>query len=266
MPARQRLAAALLAAAFPMMLPAGAQNAAKKPAREIYELRTYVLDAAGDHALIGTYLEKALIPALRRLGAGPVGVFTELPPAKPPKIPRPPMLHVLIPYPELATWLSQGRKLRADEAYQEAAKPYLDTPKTKPAYVRIKTRLLRAFAGWPKVHAGDTASDRIFEMRTYDSYSETKHALKVEMFNKHELNIFANVGFHRVFYGQALAGEDLPSLTYMLRFRNMDEHDVLWNKFRTDPAWLELKARKRYAATVSRIESVFLAPTAYSEI
>ena len=238
----------------------------KKPTRQFYELRTYVLGEDGDHSLIDAYLSKALIPALGRLGAGPVGVFTEAGTPKPLKKPRPPMMHVLITYPRPGVWLSSEAKLSRDQAYKDAAKPYLRTPKNKPAYARIKSRVFRAFAAFPQIKVGDTSSDRVFEMRTYDSYSEAKHKLKVEMFNRHELGVFDNVGFRSVWYGQALAGENLPSLTYMLRYRDLEERTQQWQKFRADPGWLELKGRKRYANTVSAIESVYLKPTSYSQL
>src|ERR1700677_4526555 len=45
-------------------------------AREYYELRTYTLKE-GKQPLLHDYLSKAFIPALGRLGIGPVGVFTE---------------------------------------------------------------------------------------------------------------------------------------------------------------------------------------------
>ena len=270
MHARKWLPMTLLALVSPFGQQAATQVPTKanteQPARQIYELRTYVLNANGDHALIDNYLEMALIPALQRLGAGPVGVFTELPPARKPKTPRPPMMHVLITYPSLLTWYSQDRALDKDRAYQSAAESYLSAPKAKPAYARMKTRILKAFSGWPQIVVGDTSAQRIFEMRTYDSHSEQKHALKVEMFNRHEFKVFNNVGFKSVFYGQALAGENLPSLTYMLRYKDMAENKALWSKFRSDPGWLELKGKKRYRATVSGIESVLLKPTAYSQL
>src|SRR5260370_5164072 len=43
---------------------------------EFYELRTYTLKAA-KYAILDGYLAKALLPALKRYGIRPVGVFTE---------------------------------------------------------------------------------------------------------------------------------------------------------------------------------------------
>ena len=113
---------------------------------------------------------------------------------------------------------------------------------------------------------GDTSAERIFELRTYDSYSESKHQLKVEMFNKHELEVFNDVGFASVFYGQTLCGDNIPSLTYMLSFKDMEEKAALWKKFMTSPGWDKLKRVERYRDTVSGIESLLLKPTGYSQL
>src|SRR3954452_10014539 len=50
----------------------------KSDARELYELRTYALRPAKLPAL-DDYLGKAFLPAAKRLGVGPVGVFAEPP-------------------------------------------------------------------------------------------------------------------------------------------------------------------------------------------
>ena len=50
--------------------------AATKPGPEYYELRTWSLKAA-KQPLLDAYLSRAFLPALKRLGVGPVGVFTE---------------------------------------------------------------------------------------------------------------------------------------------------------------------------------------------
>jgi hypothetical protein len=53
--------------------------------REFYEWRMYRLKAGAEHSLLDGYLEKALVPALNRLGSKPVGVFTEIEPKDDPR-------------------------------------------------------------------------------------------------------------------------------------------------------------------------------------
>src|SRR5204863_4650367 len=52
--------------------------AAAEGAREVYELRSYSL-ATAKQPVLDRYLEKAFLPALKRYGIGPVGVFAEKP-------------------------------------------------------------------------------------------------------------------------------------------------------------------------------------------
>ena len=56
-------------------LAAAAQHAAEE--FDYYEQRTYQVADEGKRQLVSEYLEHAALPAFRRLGIGPVGVFTE---------------------------------------------------------------------------------------------------------------------------------------------------------------------------------------------
>jgi hypothetical protein len=162
--------------------------------QEFYELRVYRLKPGSDHDLLDGYLEKAAIPALNRLGIKPVGVFTETDAKQDPSV------YVLVPYPSLEGITRAATALLNDPEYRQAGAPYLQTPKDKPAYVRIDSWLLRAFAGIPRLELpaySREKKDRIFEIRTYESYSETKAQKKVDMFNDGEIEVMREVGLAR---------------------------------------------------------------------
>ncbi|MFM8471146.1 MAG: NIPSNAP family containing protein, partial [Limisphaerales bacterium] len=55
---------------------AASASAAAKPGPEFYELRTWSLKPA-QQSRLDAYLSRAFIPALKRLGLGPVRVFSE---------------------------------------------------------------------------------------------------------------------------------------------------------------------------------------------
>ncbi len=231
--------------------------------REYYELRVYRLKSGANHDLLDTYLEKAAIPALNRLGVSPVGVFTEIEPKDAPA------LYMLATYPSLRVFATATERLSADPEYLKAGADYLNVPKTNPAFDRIDSWLLLAFAGQPKVDLPAYCRDkkpRIFEIRTYESYSEAKALKKVEMFNSGEIDAMHEVGLAPIFYGQALIGRDLPHLTYMLSAENKEEHTKHWDAFKVHPTWDKLKNDPQYADTVSKIVNRFLAPTSYSQI
>ena len=105
-------------------------------------------------------------------------------------------------------------------------------------------------------------------MRTYESPTPQSHERKLEMFNLHEFDIFAKVGFESVFFGETLIGARTPSLTYMLTFKDLADMDAKWHAFSSDPTWVKLKSDPRYASEtlVSNISNLILTPTPYSQI
>jgi len=245
--------------------PASALGAdAPAPGREYYELRCYRLKAGASHALLDGYLEGALIPALNARGVGAVGVFTETGAKDGPAV------WVLIPHPSLDSVASVNAALNADPAVQMAGAEYLKSPTAaQPAFDRIDSWLLLAFAGMPRLAVPALARERkprIFEMRTYESFSELKALKKIDMFNAGEISAMQELNLSPVFYGQVLVGRDMPELTYMLCSPDLETHRRNWAAFGVHPAWVRLKSDPQYADTVSHITSRFLAPAAFSQI
>jgi hypothetical protein len=246
-------------------MPASARAADAPPQGGQYiELRAYRLRPGASHALLDAYLEKALIPALNSRGVEAVGAFTE-PAAK-----DGPAVWVLIPHPSLESVAGVTALINADPAVQAAGTEYLSSPtKENPAFDRIDSWLLLPFSGLPKLAVPSLARERkprVFEMRTYESFSELKALKKVEMFNAGEIGVMQEVNLSPVFYGQALVGRDLPHLTYMLCSADMESHKKSWNAFLAHPVWVKLKADPQYADTVQKITSRFLVPAPYSQI
>ena len=253
--------------------PAGLNASAAQPTagREYYELRLYRLKSS-DHALLDSYLEKALIPGLNRLGVKPVGVFVQQERTGKPtgtEVIDPLSVAVLIPYPSLESFGTAGAQHNADSEFQKAGADYLQVAKENPGFQRIDSWLMLAFAGMPKVELPTYCREkkpRMFEIRTYESYSEVKALKKVEMFNSGEIETMREVGLAPIFYGQALIGANLPHLTYMLSAEDQEAHGKHWKSFQQHPTWDKLKNDPQYADTVSKITNRFLVPAAYSQI
>ncbi len=146
---RSFVKASLLTSAAGALIPqiSMASETFAKSAREFYELRVYNLKDQRQQKLVEDYFKNAAIPALNRIGNKNIGVFTELKPAGQTKI------FVLIPYSSLADFLTVQDKLAGDPVYLEAGEPYLNAPATAPAYERIESSLLKAFAHAPKLQA-----------------------------------------------------------------------------------------------------------------
>ena len=107
---------------------------------------------------------------------------------------------------------------------------------------------------------------RVFELRIYESHTEEKAALKVDMFNSGEIQVMRDTHLGPVFFGEALIGDDVPNLAYMLSAADRDAHKEHWKAFGDHPEWNRMKAMPKYKDTVSAITNLFLAPTAYSQI
>ena len=110
-------------------------------------MRVYRLKAGANHDLLDAYLEKAAIPALNRLGVKPVGVFTEIDPKDGPAV------YVLRTYPSLDVFAAVNTRENADPEFLKAGAEYLTSPKSNPAFERIDSWLMLAFAGHADIGA-----------------------------------------------------------------------------------------------------------------
>lgn len=247
--------------------------------REYYELRCYRLKADtrlktdANPALLDDYLENAVLPALGKLGVNHTGVFTELDINKEtatssPKVNSP--VWVLIPHTSLDSFVQVSASLVADPAIQAAGADYLQAPKAAPAFERVDTWLLLAFAGMPKldlpVFSRDRVPTRVFEMRDYESHGELKALNKMAMFDDGEIELMKDLGMNPVFFGQALAGPDLPHLRYITSGPDLATHLAGWKKFGPDPRWQKMRTDPRYADNMSKNTARFLVPKSYSPI
>jgi hypothetical protein len=269
-----------------------AQETAVHSQREFYELRLYHLRRGPQTELFDRFFSEAAIPALNRAGVDRVGVFNLT------IGPETPTMYVLLTHKSLDSIASAADRLAADAEYLNAGAEFLDAPATNPAYLRVESSLMEAFAGMPKLelpaltfaqgmggmtrtmHDGgatytpapgsnaDAYKSRMFELRTYESHSKKANKKKIEMFENGEIAIFRRNGLHPVFFGETLIGPRLPNLTYMLVYENQEAHDRNWAAFGSDPDWKKLRTTPGYtdAEIVCNISNVFLRPASYSQI
>ena len=122
-----------------------------------------------------------------------------------------------------------------------------------------------AFSGIPTMKV-PSQTERVFEFRNYESFSEEAGQRKIKMFNEGELDIFYKTGLNPVFFGEVLIGQNLPCLSYMLVFKDIEERDANWEKFIAHPEWKHMSQLPEYANTVSQVNRTFLVPTEYSQV
>lgn len=252
---------------------ASAASAPAGRAREYYELRAYRVKPGASTASIEGYLEKALLPALAKRGVKNTGVFTELEVDKRARTSKPKAdtpLWVLIPHGSLESFASVSADLNTDAAVQAAGAAYLGVAKASPAFERVDTWLYRAFASMPRMEVPAFSTKRtptrVFEMRDYESHSEKAALSKMAMFDNGETELMRDLGMSPMFFGQGIAGPNLPHLRYITAGSDLAAHLAPWAKFGPDPRWVKMKDDPQYKDNTSKNTARFLAPTAYSQI
>jgi hypothetical protein len=238
---------------------------AVKPKQMYYEIKIYRVSSPSQAEVSDRYLKDAFIPALHRAGIAKVGVF------KPVEADTAygKLIYVFIPYKTADEYFKLVTVLENDQVYQQSGKEFLDAPYNSPPFKRYESVFMKAFAFMPefKVPSFTTAvSERIYELRSYESATEAKAAKKMQMFNEGgEIAIFEEIGANAVFYGQVLLGSRKPRLMYMTTYADMKSHDERWKAFGAHPMWIKLKGLEEYLNTVSKNNTFLLHPTSYSD-
>ena len=237
----------------------GAQN------RDIYQIKTYLMNTANQMEVTETYLKDAYLPALKRTGIKHIGVF------KPKTIETDSIkkLIVLIPFPSLDAFLNLYDILSQDKVYLADGSSYLNAPHNETPYTRIESVLLKAFSGHPTLtlpSLTEPRNERVYEMRSYESSTKAISKNKIDMFNNGgEIKLFDLLNFNAVFYAEVISGNKMPNLMYMTTFENKEKRDELWKSFFSSPEWKVLSAESKYKNNVSKADIFFLMPTEYSD-
>ncbi|WP_297099017.1 NIPSNAP family protein [uncultured Draconibacterium sp.] len=229
-----------------------------------YQIKVYSLDNPGQEERVDNYLKTTFLKAAHEAGIENVGVFKpiETDPDYGKKI------FVLIPLEDLNDVVKIDDQLLQFEL-NSGNDDYINAAHDNPPFKRVETIILKAFSEMPNYHkpAFDTPkAEQIFQIRSYEGPTEKLYHKKVEMFNEGgEVALFNDLGFNAVFFGEVLAGANMPNLIYMTSFKDIETNKKLWEAFGAHPKWEELKNNKAYANTVSHIDNWLCHPTSYSD-
>lgn len=231
-------------------------------ATHFYELRTYYLRNDLNPRRIQDFFQHHFVPLMKRLEVGPVGCFTPISGLQTPS------LIVLIDYKSLAEMQTVMQRMRDDKDFMKA---WQEFETSELPYVRYASSLLKAFDAHPKIEVPPTEAKRaprVFELRTYESKNAFSLRAKVDMFNQEEIKIFRDCGFAPVFFGEAVIGDAMPRLTYMVGFDNMAMREAAWAKFVDNPDFKRIRVKPGWTdpEAVSNITGAFLRPTGFSQI
>ena len=233
--------------------------------QQYYEIKIYRIADKTQEGRVETYLKEAYLPALHRAGIPVVGVF------KPVEADTTfgKLIYVFIPFNTVDQFMQLPGLLQKDKVYWDAGKSFIDAPYNDPPYKRYESIFLKAFMNMPQFVAPKfttSPSERIYELRSYESATEAKAVKKIDMFNQGgEIDLFKKLSFNPVFYAEVLVGSHMPNLMYMTTFSDMKSHDDHWSAFGKTEEWKKLSGMDEYKNTVSKANPYLLHPTSYSD-
>lgn len=235
-------------------------------AQKFFQIKTYHFDSPEQQRQTDRFLEQAYLPALHRIGIDRVGVFKKHEADTSAGL----KTYLLIPFDTLDDFASLSNRLNSDSQYLSDGGDYIEAPHNEPPYHKIESILLEAFEYAPAVlssNLDNAKTERVYELRSYESPTEALNHNKVDMFNAGgEIEIFDRLGFNAIFYGNVISGNQMPNLMYMTSFENMESRDAHWDSFRNDAQWEELSAMEKYQDNVSHSDIYFLKSASYSDL
>ena len=249
------LLSAMLILAFAFSCGESTKEETACSSKEIYEWRIYTL--TGNGTILDDFFKDALIPAYNRCDIS-VGAFSLY------KEEEKEQRYLLFVYPNLHTYDKVRQTVWADNAFQNAARPFFETTAPNPVYSEYETFLCEAFDKIPEMRMPDK-SRTLFEFRSYHSPNEDANQRKITMFNKEEIDLFDKVGINSVCYGEILAGSRMPALIYLTWHKDEETRDEAWKAFGSHPDWQNMRNKPEYKNTATNNQVRLLSPMPYSQ-
>ncbi len=240
-------------------------HAKGKSKPDYYQIEAYHFTTPQQEALIDNYLKSAYLPALHGYGLKSIGVFKPI--ANDTALNK--VVYVLVTFSSWKQILAIGGKLKNDKDFKTNAIAFLGAPFDAPAFKRKEITLIKAFSMAPNLELPALTaplSERVYELRSYESATENLFTNKVQMFNEGgEVTLFKRLGFNAIFYGEVVAGAKMPNLVYMTSFNSMDDRNKHWEIFRSDPEWKSLSGNTAYQHNVSKADIILTKAAPYSD-
>jgi hypothetical protein len=220
--------------------------------QEFLQLRKYSFDNEAQLSATEDFMSETYIPALKSMGFERIGAFRNHAEEGDTTL----SLYLLIPVSDVT-------------ALYDTDASMMDKFPSEKHYARVENIFLKSFEDMPILEPSKLKgprTDRIYELRSYESATDKKYVNKVDMFNAGgEIVLFEELGFNAVFYAEVIAGGAMPNLMYMTTHANKDERAKNWKAFVDAPKWKEISSMPKYQKNVSHIDIYFMYPTEYSD-
>lgn len=106
----------------------------------------------------------------------------------------------------------------------------------------------------------------IHELRIYHCVPGRLPAL-LNRFDTITLKLWEKYGIRQAGFWTILVGDSNQDLYYMLEWESLAEREEKWNKFASDPEWLEKRAEtEKDGQIVARVVNYMLQPTSFSAV
>ncbi len=233
--------------------------------RDFYQLKIFSCNSKEQIKTTENYLQNAYLPEIKKLGIHNIGVF------KPKTIDTDSIkkVYVLIPFNSFDHFHSLEQKLAMNESYILNSQLFLEASYKNAPFSRYESIILKSFKDFPVLKTPSfesNRSERIYELRSYESPTDNYFINKVDMFNDGgEIKLFEQLEFNAVFYGEVISGPKMPNLMYMTTFSDQESRDNHWKAFVDSPEWKKMASLTKYKNNVSHIDITFLYPTEYSD-
>lgn len=225
----------------------GAATSQDKPAR-FYMLEFFNLKNGSQPTRIHDYMRSAAIPALQRAQAGPILVLEAL------VAPHMPQVAAIIGSPSFEDLWNINTRVANDAEFKKQMTAWEQGD--EPAFETQNSMVLQATQYSPELEVDKEPrkTPRVFELRVYHSPTWRQLAALHDRFSGSEIPIFHRSGVHPVIYTSTVIGPNIPNLTYVIPFDNLDAREKAWAKFGADPEWI--KVRKESIEKHGQISSV----------
>lgn len=106
----------------------------------------------------------------------------------------------------------------------------------------------------------------IHELRIYHCVPGRLPAL-LNRFDTITLKLWEQHGIRQAGFWTMLVGDSNQDLYYLLEWESLAEREEKWNKFATDPEWLEKRAEtEKDGQIVAKVVNYMLQPTSFSSV
>ncbi len=241
---------------------AGAASAAEEKSARFYAAEYFYLKNGSQPARIHDYLKNGAIPALKKAGAGPALVLEAL------VAPHMPQVALVAGFTSIEDLWKVHTRATSDPEWLKQFGAW--EAGDEPAVESMSVALLEAAKYSPELVADrePRKAPRIFELRVYHSPTARQLQALHERFAGAEIGIFHRSGVHPVLYSSTVIGPNMPNLTYIIPFDNLDAREKAWAKFGADPEWVKVRKESvdKHGQISSVIQISLWKATAYSPV